>query len=150
MSVDLERVRAAAHDAREAMLEMDVEPWRNAKSIFPAVWCEHASIAVAEVLARRGLGSWSFVTAGKPDSPSGHAWLELGDEKGACQLSIDITLDQFSEWQAPFIGNGTSPARERFTVPRYSGPWRAWPEIARNETYAAYAERVVAFLDRDS
>lgn len=145
MSTTLELARITAHDVRTAILEVDAEPWRNAKSIFPAVWCEHASIAVAEVLAHRGLGVWTFVTAGEPTSLSGHAWLELR-EGGARQLSIDITLDQFQAWETHFIGDGPTPALARFTVPRYSGPWRDWPEITRNRTYAAYAAQIVAHL----
>lgn len=129
------------------MLAMRAEPWRNAKSIFPAVWCEHASIAVAEVLAHRDLGSWRFVTAGEASSPSGHAWLEFCDGHEGVLYSIDITLDQFSEWQSPFVGEGSTPARSRFTVPRYDGPWREWPGSAHSDTYANYAEQVVAFLD---
>ena len=139
--------RIAAHDVRIAMIEMDDEPWRGAKTIFPAVWCEWASIAVAEVLAHRGLGEWTFISAGTPDFPSGHAWLELHGESGACLFSIDITLDQFAEWDEPFVDEAVTPARSRFTETRYSGPWREWPEVARNVTYAIYAEKVVAYLE---
>lgn len=147
MSIDLDRVWTTALDARHAMLSMEAEPWRNAKTIFPAVWCEHALIAVAEVLANRDLGVWRFVTAGEADFPSGHAWLELRDEREGLLYSVDITLDRFSAWQSPHVGEGPTPALLRFTVPRYDGPWQEWPGTARNDTYADYASRVVAFLE---
>lgn len=63
MSAAFDLARIAAHDVRIAVIEMDDEPWRNAKTIFPAVWCEWASIAVAEVLAHRDLGEWTFISA---------------------------------------------------------------------------------------
>lgn len=80
MSMDLDRVRTAALNAREAMLIMEAESWRNASSIFPAVRCEHASSAVAEVIAKRDLGSWRFVTAGEAELPSRQTWLGRQDE----------------------------------------------------------------------
>lgn len=147
LSAEFDGARLVAHEARATMLAIQDEPWRNAKSIFPAVWCEWASIAVSEVLIHRGMGEWTFVSAGLPDSPSSHAWLELRDENEACQFSIDITLDQFAEWNEPFVGEGPTPARTRFTETLYAGPWREWPEIARNDTYARYAAKVVAYFD---
>lgn len=80
MSMDLDRVRTAALNAREAMLIMEAEPWRKASSIFPAVRCEHASVAVVEVLANRDLGSWRLVTASEAELPSRHTWLDRHDE----------------------------------------------------------------------
>lgn len=91
-------VRRTARDVRAAFTEMPDEPFRGAKSIFPQVWCEWASIALAEVLAARGLGEWSFVENKLPDSLSGHAWIELRDRHGSLLFAIDITLDQFAEW----------------------------------------------------
>lgn len=80
MSMDLDRVRTAALNAQEAMLIMEAEPWRNASSVFPAVRCEHASIAVAEVPAKRDLGSWRFVTVGEEELRSRQTGLERQDE----------------------------------------------------------------------
>lgn len=80
MSMDLDRVRTAALNAREAMQIMEAEPWRNASSVFPALRCEHASIAVAEVLANRDLGSWRVATAGEAELPSRHTWRNRQDE----------------------------------------------------------------------
>lgn len=41
--------RRTARDVRAAFLQMPDEPYRGAKSIFPQVWCEWASIALAEL-----------------------------------------------------------------------------------------------------
>lgn len=144
--IDFDRVRAVAFDAREAMLKMEAEPWRNAKSIFPQVWCEWGSIAVAEVLAVNGLGEWTFVSAKLPDSLSGHAWLELRDDEGRCVFTIDITLDQFDEWDAPFVGTGRTPALTKFSELDYVGPWHEWPEALRSDTFAQYADKMVEHM----
>ncbi len=139
-------VRRTARDVRAAFTDMPDEPYRGAKSISPQVWCEWASIALAEVLAARGLGEWSFVENKLSDSLSGHAWIELRDRDGSPLFSIDITLDQFAEWDDWHIGVGPTPARKKFSRSIYDGPWRAWPETARNQTYEAYAEKLVRFL----
>ena len=144
--IDIAAVRAAVLEIRAAMVEMPDEPFRGAKSIFPAVWCERASIVVARVLAERGLGLWTFVTAGLPDDAAGHAWLELRDESGTSLFSIDVTLDQFQEWDKPFIGEGRTPAAERFTEARFAGPWGEWPWIQHDQTYADYAEQVSSYV----
>lgn len=144
--VDIDAVSSAVLEIRRAMLEMPDEPFRGAKRIFPAVWCERASIAVARVLAERGLGEWTFVTAGLPDDPAGHAWLELRDEDGTCLFSIDVTLDQFSAWDSPFVGDGLTPAAARFTEPRYAGPWTGWPVLRYDVTFADYAEKLSAYV----
>lgn len=146
--IDIAAVRAAVLEILTAMVEMLDEPFPGAKSIFPAVWCERASIVVARVLAERGLGVWTFVTAGLADDPAGHAWFELRDESGTCFYSIDVTLDQFPEWDEPFIGKGRTPAADRFTEARFAGPWDEWPLLKRDDTYADYAERVSSYVAR--
>jgi hypothetical protein len=146
--VDVEEIRVAVLEIRAAMLEAPAEPFRNAKSIFPAAWCERASIVVARVLSERKLGEWTFVTAGLPDDPAGHAWLELRDELGVCIVSIDVTLDQFQEWGAPYIGEGSSPAVRRFSVPRFAGPWSEWPGLRGDRSYDEYAESISAYVAR--
>ena len=148
VDIDSVAVRAAVLEIRAAMVEMPDEPFRGAKSIFPAIWCERASIVVARVLAERGLGVWTFVTAGLADDPAGHAWLELRDESGTCLYSIDVTLDQFQEWDEPFIGEGRTPAADRFTEVRFAGPWCEWPLLQHDERYADYAERVSSYVAR--
>lgn len=140
-------VRQTAREVRAAFLEMDDEPYRGAKGIFPQVWCEWASIALAEVLVVRGLGAWVFAENKLPDSLSGHAWIELHGDDGSVLFTIDITLDQFAEWDDWYMGVGQTPALKKFTCSNYVGPWRSWPPIARNPTYAAYAEKMVQFLD---
>lgn len=146
MQLDLDAVRAASTEVRAAFLEMPDEPFRGAKSIFPQVWCEWASIALAEVLAARGLGEWTFVENKLPSSLTGHAWIELRSDDGTLLFTIDITLDQFAEWDDWYLGAGPTPAINRFSRSSYAGPWRTWPQIARNRTYAAYAQKVVQFL----
>lgn len=146
MQVDLYAVRAAAREVRSAFLEMPDEPYRGAKRIFPQVWCEWASIALAEVLAARGLGEWTFVENKLPNSLTGHAWIELRSDDGTLLFTIDITLDQFAEWDVWYLGAAPTPAINRFSRSNYVGPWRTWPEIARNRTYEAYAQKVVQFL----
>ena len=113
--------------------------------IFPCTWCEYASIVIAEVLRRRGLGDWTFITAGNPDGPNGHAWLELRESGGARLLTIDATIDQFP-WGngSPFVSEDQTPAAAKFTRPRYEGPWERWPVLQRDHTFRTYAEDFAA------
>lgn len=146
LTIDFDAVRASAQEVRAAFLAMPDEPYRGAKSIFPQVWCEWASIALAEVLAARGLGEWTFVEKKLPESPSGHAWIELRGDEGEALFTIDITLNQFAEFDKWYMGEALTPALERFSRSNYAGPWRHWPVIRTNPTYAAYAEKLVQFL----
>lgn len=145
---DLAAISMIVHELRTAMTEIPEEPFRGAKTIFPSVWCEWASIGAAEVLKERGLGEWTFVSAGLPDSPSGHAWLELRDTDGTAMYSIDITLDQFDAWNAPYVGPGPSPAAARYRDERFAGWWRDWPVVSRNESFARYAKALVEGMRR--
>lgn len=142
-----EQFRSVALEVRAGMLEMPDEPFRGAKIIIPQVWCEWGSIALAEVLTGRGLGDWTFVSAKLPDSLSGHAWLELRDYEDGSLFSIDITLDQFSEWDEPFIGPGRTPALTKFPKLDYVGPWKDWPVTRSNSSFARYANAMLAYLD---
>lgn len=141
-----QEVRQTAWDVRAAFLAMPDEPYHGAKNIFPQIWCEWVSIALAEVLAARGLGEWTFIESKRRDSLSGHSWLELRDDYGFVLFTIDITLDQFAEWDDWYIGPGPTPARVSFGRSIYAGPWQCWPEIARNPTYDVYAAKMVQFL----
>lgn len=146
LAIDFNAVRATARDARAAFLDMPDEPYRGAKSIFPRVWCEWASIALAEVLAARGLGEWTLIENKLPGSLSGHTWIELRGDDGTVLFTIDITLDQFPEFDDWYMGAGPTPALAKFSRSNYAGPWRKWPEVARNKTYKAYATKLVNFL----
>lgn len=143
--IDFEKVHDVVLSTRAAMLEMPDEPFPGAKRLFPAVWCEHASIAVARVLHERELGDGPIVTAGLPGDASGHAWLKLRDDSGLLYC-IDVTLDQFAQWRDPHIGYGVTPAAARFTEPRYAGPWHAWPVIRSDNSFAVYGAQVAAFM----
>ena len=96
-------------------------------SCWPRDGCEQTAIAIAGVLEDRGLGRWTYVTAGRPGEVNGHAWLEWLDGDGTVLFSIDPTLHQFAEWEEPFVGEGATPAASSFTQRRYVGsPW-GWP-----------------------
>lgn len=142
-----EQIRVVALEVRVAMVEMPDEPFSGAKTIFPQVWCEWGSISLAEVLASRGFGDWTFVSAKLPDSLSGHAWLELHQDEAGPVFSIDITLDQFPEWDEPFIGPGWTPALTKFQRLDYSGPWNEWPATRGNSSFARYAKVMLEYLD---
>jgi hypothetical protein len=147
MSVDLDAVRSTAREVRAAFLDMPDEPYRGAKAIFPQIWCEWASIALAEVLAARGLGEWTFVEMKLHDSLSGHSWLELRAEDGRTMFTVDITLDQFEEWNDWYMGVDSTPALSKFGQLIFAGPWREWPPVKTNHTFAGYAEKVVRYLE---
>lgn len=141
---DFDAVKQLVFESLAAMEAMPEEPYRNAKSIFPQVWCEYASTAIAELLEQRGFGTWDFISAGEAEGMSGHAWLELRDQEGVLVFTIDATLHQFGEWDDPYLGPDPSPAYKRFPVPRYVGPWKDWPELERNQSYERY---VLLFLE---
>lgn len=126
-------------EVRSAIGTIDAEPSRGLKRLFPAMWCEYASIVLAEVLESRGLGTWTFVDAGLHGQPNGHAWLELRNQSGQRVWTIDATLDQFS-WggEIPFIGEAQTPAAKTFSRIRFEGNWRSWPVLNHNPTYRAY------------
>lgn len=146
MDIDFDAVRQLVREALAAMQEMADEPYRGAKGIFPRVWCEWASVAIAELLEVRGYGTWDFVTAGETDGLSGHAWLELRDQAGALVFTVDATLHQFNGWDEPYVGVGVTPAVQQFPVLRYSGPWRSWPVLKSNPSFAQYADKFLAFV----
>ncbi|MFD2840565.1 hypothetical protein ACFSYH_08275 [Populibacterium corticicola] len=124
------------HRMRAAILTIDAEPSRNRKTIFPAMWCEYASIVIAEILERNHSASWAFVDAGLPEAPNGHAWLELRD---------DATLDQFS-WNGDglHVGAEQTPAVQVFTTRRYEGPWEGWSVLTYDPSYHKYADGFAA------
>lgn len=139
-------VRATATEVRGAFLSMPDEPYRGAKGIFPQVWCEWGSIALAEVLVAHELGEWTFVEMKLPDSPSGHSWIELRGDRSTALFTIDITLDQFPEWDDWYLGTAPTPALSKFSRTGYVGPWRDWPVVATNSSYAAYAEKMFRYV----
>ncbi|MDN4481620.1 hypothetical protein [Demequina muriae] len=141
---DLGELAELVRNARGAMLSIEAEPSRNLKELFPAMWCEHSSIVIAETLLRRGLGAWTFVAMGHRDGPNGHAWLELRDEGENRLVTIDATIDQF-DWgrDLPFVSATQTRAATEFTVPRYSGPWQHWPVLERDSSFLTYAEAFV-------
>jgi hypothetical protein len=139
--VDLEQVRAVVRDTLLTMREMPEEPFRDAKTIFPAVWCEWTSVAMARVLEARELGEWTLVSAGAAGG-SGHAWLELRDGSEVV-MSVDATLHQFPEWDKPFVAYGKTPAAQKFPEQRYAGPWSDWPVLDRNLTFREYSNAVL-------
>lgn len=99
---------------------------------WPGAACEHVAIAVAGVLADRSFADgWTLVYAKRPGELSGHTWLELRGETGDVQYSIDPTLHQFGEWDEPFIGPGTTPARDVFTEVHWSGEPFLWPYLGK-------------------
>lgn len=84
VTLSREELESVANEVRTAIAQMDAEPSRGLKSLFPAMWCEYASIVLAEVLEARGLGVWTFVEHGHSEGPNGHTWLELRDQAGNC------------------------------------------------------------------
>lgn len=149
--MNFDAVTQTANEVLSAIQEMPSEPYpAGAKSTFPAVWCEWASIAIAQVLKDRGRGGWSFVTAGRPEDASGHAWLEVHDDNGLLQFTIDATLNQFTEWNEPCIDVGVTPAALVFTQPRYAGHWTAWPVLDHNDSCRTYADQVSRYVSEAS
>lgn len=133
------------HRVRAAILTIDAEPSRNRKRIFPGMWCEYASIVIAEILERDDSASWTFVDSGLPEGLNGHAWLELRDGDGTRLLTIDATLDQFP-WSGdgPHVGTEQTPAARVFTTRRYEGPWEGWGVLTHDPSYRKYAEDFAA------
>ena len=138
--MDWEAIKQVVLEAVQAMRTMPYEPSRDFKTLWPAMWCEWASIAIAEALHERGLGEWTFIQARPPDDPSGHAWLEYRADDGTVLYSIDATLHQFSRHENPHIGEGRTPAADEFTDVRFEGPWRDWPVIAYKPQYIEFAK----------
>lgn len=124
---DIERIRKAVEEVIAAMLSIPEADATFPKSWFPAAACEQASIAIAGVLADRGLGDWTFVQATQDGEMGGHAWLELRDEGGLALFTIDSTIEQFADLATgPHIGPAPTPAAQRFTNVRYAGPYQEW------------------------
>ncbi len=136
-----EELKSVATAVRDAIAQIDAEPSRGLKTLFPAMWCEYASIVLAEVLGARGLGSWTFVEHGHFEGPNGHTWIELRDQTGKSLWTIDVTIDQFS-WggDAPFVGKERTPAAGVFTKVRFEGNWNEWPVLKWNPSYRAYLD----------
>ena len=122
---------------------MKYEPSRNFKTLWPGMWCEWASIGIAEVLHERGLGEWTFVQASRPGETNGHAWLEFRDMDGNARYSIDATLHQFPEYDAPYVGPGRTPAAGEFTCVNFAGPWKDWEVITYTPQFVEFAEATV-------
>lgn len=101
---------------------------RFPRDSWPHGCCEFAAVALAAALEDMGLGQWTFVSAGESGAV-GHAWLEWRSADGAALYSIDVTIDQFDEWDEPFIGEGVTPAAEKFSPVRYAGPLWGWPYL---------------------
>ncbi|TFD04116.1 hypothetical protein [Cryobacterium sp. TMT1-66-1] len=129
-----------AQEAVDAMLSMPYEPSRNFKTIWPSMWCEFASIAIAEALRVRALGDWTFVQAGRPGETSGHAWLEYPSDSGKVEYSIDATLHQFARYDEPYFGPGRTPAAAEFTTTNFKGAWRDWPALSFQPLCYAFAD----------
>ena len=79
---------------------------------YPSGSCDITSLTLASVLSDLGLGDWELVSA-FDESGQGHTWLRLIID-GSVSMSIDATLHQFSDWDAPWVGIGDSPAASRF------------------------------------
>jgi hypothetical protein len=142
--MEWEFAERTAHEAVDAMLAMPYEPSRNFKTIWPGMWCDFASIAIAEALRVRGLGDWTFVDAGLDSGPSGHAWLEYRPNGIHADFSIDATLHQFSRHTKPYYGPGLTPAAAEFTEVRFAGPWRDWPVLSRRPEYHTFVEATLS------
>lgn len=129
------------------MFTLNYEPSQGFKSLWPAMWCEHASITIAEVLAARDLGQWTFVQRAKPNDMGGHAWLELRSADGNLIYCIDATVHQFGVYGSdPHFGPTLTPAAADFTRRNFEGPWRDWHVTRFKPQYAEWAELVVKHL----
>lgn len=144
--MDIAAIENTVRETISAVREMDFEPTQGFKSLWPTMWCEWASIAIAEVLHLRGQGDWTFVQASLPDDGGGHAWLELRDERGAVLYSIDATLHQFKRHPRAFWGPGRSPAAGEFTDVRFEGNWRDWPILVMKPVYNTFTESAIMEL----
>ena len=142
---ELDELRAFSLSVREVMRLKEVEPFRGGHEYFPQGYCEWASIALAALLQSEW-GEWQLVKARAFDDPRGHAWLEKQSVKSGELISIDITLDQFREWDEPFIDYGESPASSVYSVVQYRGPWRDWPILRENIAFWNYVEAVRSYV----
>lgn len=147
---DIDFIRDLSMNARLAMQNAPFEPFRGAKSVFPAGWCERASVAFLIILESRGISGWILVDARLEDDPAGHVWLERRNDSGDTLMSVDITLDQFREWDAPYIGPGESPARSKYVETRFEGPWREWPMASHDPSMRDYANLLLRYLAENS
>ena len=146
LKLDHEILESVTSEVRSAIAAVEAEPSRGLKGLFPAMWCEYASIVLAELLQSRRLGAWTFVEAGHNDGPNGHAWLELRDQQGARLWTIDATIDQFS-WggDGPFVSEEQTPAARIYNRLRFEGNWEEWQVLERNPSYRTYLD---AFTDQ--
>lgn len=115
-------------DVVGAMWATDPAAGRFPRDAWPSGCCEFAAVPIAAVLEDRGLGQWTFVSAGRSGEVN-HAWLEWRSDDGAVLISVDATLHQFDEWDEPFVGEGLTPAAAKFTPVQYAGPVWDWPYL---------------------
>lgn len=120
--MDFDAVRATVEDVVEALWATDPMEHLIVRSGWPAASCENVSAAIAVILQDRGLGEWTYVQRSRPGEVNSHAWLELRDLRGVTEFSIDRTLEQFPEWNEPYVGLGLTPAAHVFTVARWESP----------------------------
>ncbi|WP_281882429.1 hypothetical protein [Agromyces rhizosphaerae] len=127
--LDVDAVRATIDDVVAAMFAIPEGEQRFPRGWWPSACCEPAATAIAGVLSDRGLGEWMLVSGKRPGESNGHMWVELREASGVAIYAIDVTLDQMSEFDSPFVGEGPSPAAQVFTEQR--GVWRLyeWPYI---------------------
>ena len=144
--LDVDAVKQTTKDAVAAARAMDYEPSHGFKTLWPDMWCEWASIAIAEALRASELGEWTFVQASRSDELNGHAWLELRDDDGTVLYSIDATLHQFKHHDSPFTGPGETPAKSEFTNVRFEGQWRDWHVITHTPKFIEFADATLREL----
>lgn len=83
---------------------------------FPAGCCSDVSDLLATHLSSEGFGDFDLISAqrgsyGDQENPfRTHAWLRQGN------LTIDITADQFPDFQQPVLVSNSSPWHERFEI----------------------------------
>ncbi|WES66046.1 hypothetical protein P0L94_08210 [Microbacter sp. GSS18] len=124
--MDVDAVRATVDDVIAAMFATDPGVGRFPRGDWPHGGCEFTTVAIAAVLEDRGLGRWTFVSAGLSGEVN-HAWLEWRNEDGEVIFSIDATLHQFDGWDAPFAQEGVTPAASMFSPVQYAGEMWDWP-----------------------
>lgn len=113
--MNIAAVRDVVEDVVDALWATDPIEHLIVREGWPGASCENVSAAIAVVLEDRGFGRWTYVGASRPGESNSHAWLEWRNTSGFVQFSIDRTLEQFREWNEPFVGKGRTPAAAVFT-----------------------------------
>lgn len=126
--MEFDTISPAVEEILESMWATDPADGRFPRDSWPHGCCEFAAVVLAAALEDAGLGQWTFVSAGE-SGDVGHAWLEWRTADGVTLYSIDVTIHQFHEWDEPFIGEGVTPAVEKFSPVRYAGPLWEWPYL---------------------